>query len=119
MRSRVGDLHFFSATYRLFRLQGLDASSEDYGQAVRYRGTLPHHPDRLVLDKHHLFEAGKLLPVCGNTYRMLAESRFKAGFDFFGDDSCHLGIFAGCGEVLPFGGGVDGSEVGTSDGTCC
>merc|ERR1712065_70760 len=39
----VGHLRFFSATYRLFKLPGgvLESDCEDYGQAVRYKGTLP------------------------------------------------------------------------------
>ena len=99
---RVGGLRFVSATYRLFKLDGLESACEDYGQAVIYRGSVPGHPDRFVLDKHHPIEAGRVFPVCGNTWRMLNGTRFKAHFEFIGDFSRHYGLFEGCGGELPF-----------------
>ena len=45
----------------------------------------PPHADRFVLDKHHDIEAGKIFPVCGNTWRMLHDTRFCDYFDFIGD----------------------------------
>lgn len=112
---RVGNLNFFSATYRLFKLDGLETECEDYGQAVIYRGTIPQHADRIVLDKHHDIEAGRVFPVCGNTWRMLRDTRFVAHFDFIGDFSRHYGLFAGCGGGLPFD--ADRNTEGTS--ACC
>ncbi|MEO6353517.1 MAG: methyltransferase domain-containing protein, partial [Burkholderiaceae bacterium] len=50
---RIGNLQFFSATYRLFKLEALETACEDYGQAVIYRGSIPDCADRFVLDKHH------------------------------------------------------------------
>ena len=110
LAARVGNIRFFSATYRLFKLAGLEASCEDYGQAVRYRGGIAHAPDVFWLDKHHAFERGKLVPVCGNTSRMLAETRFASAFEFFGDTDTHYGIFDGCGERLPYSEG-DGNPA--------
>ena len=104
LAAKVGNARFHSATCRLFKLEGLEPACEDYGQAVRYRGTLPHHPDRFVLDKHHRIETGRLFPVCGNTWRMLHDTRFAAHFDFFGDGDIHYGLFPGCGASLPFDG---------------
>jgi len=98
---RVGNLRFFSATYRLFKLDGLESACEDYGQAVIYRGSIPDWADRFVLDKHHDIEAGRVFPVCGNTWRMLQRTRFAAHFDFIGDFSRHYGLFAGCSDDLP------------------
>ncbi|HEX8400103.1 MAG TPA: methyltransferase domain-containing protein [Allosphingosinicella sp.] len=122
----IGDPHlaelvarhrFFSATYRLFKLDGLEPQCEDYGQAVRYRGTIPGAPRSFTLDKHHLIETGKLFPVCGNTWKMLADTRFSPHFEFFGDFSRHYGVFAGCGTSLPF---YDRADTGaTSGGGCC
>jgi len=43
-----------------------------------------------------------VFPVCGNTWRMLRETRFRPHFEFIGDFSRHYGIFAGCGGGLPF-----------------
>ena len=105
MAARVGNLRFFSATYRLFKLDGLEPDCEDYGQAVVYRGGIPGQEQRFVLDKHHAIEAGRVFPVCGNTWRMLHDTRFAPHFDFIGDFSRHYGIFAGCGGGLPFGDG--------------
>ncbi len=102
LASRIGSLRFFSATYRLFKLEGLETSCEDYGQAVIYSGNIPGHTDRFVLDKHHNIEAGKVFPVCGNTWRMLHDTRFATHFNFVGDFTRHFGIFPGCGSALPF-----------------
>jgi len=112
---RVGNLQFYSATYRLFKIEGLETACEDYGQAVVYRGTITDHPDRFVLDKHHDIETGRVFPVCGNTWRMLHDTRFASHFDFVGDFSRHYGIFAGCGSSLPF----DLTPNGMSPGACC
>jgi hypothetical protein len=98
----VGLARFESATYRLFKINGLEESCEDHGQAVIYRGTLPQHPDRFPLDHHHVLETGRTLPVCGNTYRLLHQSRFQEHFDFIGDFSRHFGPFPGCGSLSPF-----------------
>ncbi len=116
LAGRVGNLHFFSATYRLLNLDGLESACEDYGQAVIYRGTIPTHPHRFVLDKHHDIATGKVFPVCGNTWRMLNETRFAPHFDFIGNFDQHFGLFEGCGSSLPF----DVDTYSTSgDGACC
>ena len=113
--ARLGNLRFFSATYRLFKVDGLESACEDYGQAVIYRGTLEQQPHRFVLDKHHDIETGRVFPVCGNTWRMLRETRFAPHFEFVGDFSSHLGLFAGCGGGLPF----DARSDAVSTSTCC
>lgn len=102
IQKRIGHINFYSATYRLFKIDNLEAACEDYGQAVIYKGTVPHHPDRFSLDKHHTIDKGKVFPVCGNTYRMLYETRFKEHFEFLGDWQNHYGIFKDCGTVIPF-----------------
>ena len=114
LRQKVGDIRFFSATYRLFKLDQLEAAGEDYGQTVCYLGHIPHHPDRLVLDKHHIFEAGETKAVSGNTYLMLAESRFAPYFDFHGDTQAHTGMFRETGANLPF----DAPEASPAAGCC-
>lgn len=100
--AKTAGVEFYSATYRLFKLDGLESDCEDYGQAVRYRGSIAQAPVHFVLDKHHCIEVGRVFPVCGNTWRMLADSRFAPHFDFIGDFSRHYGIFEGCGVGLPF-----------------
>lgn len=99
---KLSDIRFFSATYRLFKLDELEPECEDYGQAVVYKGSIPQHPHHLKLDKHHNIQANKVFPVCGNTYRMLQETRFNQYFDFIGDWDKHFGIFEGCGTHLPY-----------------
>ncbi len=111
IEAKLGGIGFYSATYRLFKLD-LEPACEDYGQRVTYKGTMPHGGAEFVLDKATVFPAGKEVAVCGNTYRMLAESRFAPYFEFSGDFSEHRGIFAGCGGGLPFDGGSGG-------GCCC
>lgn len=114
LAARTGNVRFFSATYRLFKLDGLESACEDYGQAVIYRGSIPENAHRFVLDKHHDIETGRVFPVCGNTWRMLHDTRFRAHFDFIGDFSRHYGLFAGCGGALPFDQGT-----GNAGAACC
>jgi arsenite methyltransferase len=114
--AKLDGIAFHSATYRLFKLDGLEAQCEDYGQAVRYRGTVPGSERVFHLDGHHAIEAGRLFPVCGNTWKMLAETRFAAHFDFLGDFSRHFGVFAGCGVTSPFGSGENGMSPSAG---CC
>ncbi len=102
IRSKIGDMQFYSATYRLFKLDQLELACEDYGQSVTYLGTIPNASELFMLDKHHIIETGKPFPVCGNSYRMLNETRFKNHFEFFGNFENHTGIFKGCGTDLPF-----------------
>lgn len=115
LQEKLGARRFFSATYRLFKLDDLEPACEDYGQAVRYLGTIEHHKDAFVLDEHHVIETGKMFAVCGNTYRMLKDTRFAQHFEFFGDWSTHYGIFEGCGTNMPFSNEGDVSAFGA----CC
>jgi arsenite methyltransferase len=114
LAARVGNIRFYSATYRLFKLDGLEPECEDYGQAMIYRGGIPGQEQRFVLDKHHAIEAGRVFPVCGNTWRMLHATRLAPHFDFIGDFSRHYGIFAGCGGGLPFD-----EEGAGANSACC
>jgi len=102
LATRAGNLCFYSATYRLFKIAELETACEDYGQAVIYKGTIPEHPDKYALDKHHDMEAGRVFPVCGNTWRMLQDTRFAPHFEFLGNFDRHYGIFTGCGTSIPY-----------------
>lgn len=115
LSEKIGNIRFYSATYRLFKLPRLELACEDHGQSVVYRGTIPHHPHAFKLDKHHFIETGKQFPVCGNTWRMLHDTRFADHFDFYGNFDQHFGIFPGCGMGIPFDDGVN-SE---SKSGCC
>jgi len=111
----LGNIRFYSATYRLFNIDSLEPACEDYGQAVIYKGTLTNSPNAFALDDHHFIEAGKVFPVCGNTWLMLEKSRFAAHFDFIGNFDTHYGIFEGCGLNVPF------AQANSTDatGSCC
>lgn len=113
LKDKTDPLRFYSSTYRLFRLPELESDCEDYGQAVRYRGGIPEHEAFVDLDGHHRFEKGKIEPVCGNTLRMLEDTRFAPYFDVYGDWSTHYGLFEGCGKQMPF------STEDGNDMPCC
>ena len=115
LAAKLGNTRFYSATYRLFKLDDLEPACEDHGQAVIYHGGIAAAPHTFVLDKHHHIETGKAFPVCGNTYRMLHDSRFAPYFSFIGDFSQHFGIFQGCGSVLPY----DNDNSPANPGACC
>ena len=111
----IGHINFYSATYRLFKLAGLEPSCEDYGQSVTYKGTVEHHSSVFELDEHHHMKTGVAFPVCNNTFLMLHNSRFKDHFEFSGNTETHLGIFPERGTALPFG-QSGGDKQGSS---CC
>ena len=115
LAAKLGNTRFYSATYRLFKLDDLEPACEDHGQAVIYHGGISEAIHSFVLDKHHHIETGKVFPVCGNTYRMLHDSRFAPYFSFIGDFSQHFGIFQGCGSVLPY----DNDNGTANPGACC
>jgi len=98
----------------------LESANEDYGQVVIYQGTIPYHEkvfklDKhhlIELDKHHLIEIDKVFPVCGNTYRMLHDTRFAPHFEFGGQWENHCGIFEG--GSIPF----DDNQQEVKKATC-
>jgi len=132
------ELKFYSATYRLWKIDDLEPHCEDYGQAVIYKppnttksccgdaneedgGGMDRYPSGWLLDKHHYFEAGKIHPVCGNTYKMLHDTKLKSYFDFIGTWDHHYGIFEGCGSSIPYDDSATstGGSKGASTGGCC
>ena len=115
LEKKIGNIKFYSVTYRMFKIDDLESDCEDFGQAVSYKGSVLECPNAFDLDEHHHFPTGKIMSVCGNTYRMLNDTRFKDHFDFYGNFSTHYGIFEGCGGAMPFG-----AEQGqTESGDCC
>lgn len=102
LEEKLGLITFYSVTYRLFKIEGLENDCEDYGQAVAYNGSIEGEEHAFDLDDHHHFPKGKMITVCGNTYKMLNETRFKDHFDFYGTWDTHYGIFEGCGGAMPF-----------------
>ena len=119
--AKLAGIAFVSATYRLFKLDGLEPQCEDYGQAVRYRGTVPGEEQCFMLDAHHAIEAGRIFPLCGNSWMMLADTRFAEHFEFLGDFERHFGVFPGCGTAVPFGlpSALAGANPAKDEAPCC
>ena len=82
-----------------------------YGQAVIYKGGIMHSEQAFTLDNHHVIEKGKIFPVCGNTWRMLKETRFADYFQFIGSFDTHYGIYQDCGTPLPYTSEVNDKTV--------
>lgn len=107
----TGNINFYSITYRLWKIEGLEDRCEDYGHVAIYRGGLDESPHRFQLDEEHTFYLNRPERVCGNTALMLKESRLNRYFDVVGSFEEHFGLFEGCGNV---------NEKGmNSSGGCC
>lgn len=115
--AKLDGIAFYSATYRLFKLEGLEPQCEDYGQSVVYKGTVPGSERVFVLDGHHAIERGRQFLICGNSWKMLADTRFAPHFEFYGDFSHHYGIFPDCGGAFPYQ--AVGPAGATATGACC
>ena len=113
VQDKCGNIQFFSVTYRLFKIDGLEDECEDYGQAAAYKGSISNNKTSFDLDDHHHFPINKVMTVCGNTYKMLHDTRFKEHFEFYGTWDTHYGVFEGCGGAMPFS--TDDSEAAS----CC
>lgn len=114
LAQKTGGVGFHSATYRLFKLDGLESACEDYGQAVIDRGTVPGQPAAPARQAPRHRE-GARFPRMRNTWRMLHDTRFAAHVDFIGNFDRHFGLFEGCGEDLPF----NRSNKTAGAGPCC
>ncbi len=90
--AKAGMIDFRSMTVRAFKCDFEDIC-ENYGHVVRYLGTMTECPHVFNLDDHHAFHAGLPVPVCGNTARMLSETRYARHFQVDGDFSTHFGSF--------------------------
>ena len=113
VQEKCGNIQFFSVTYRLFKIDGLEDECEDYGQAVAYKGGIPNNATSFDLDDHHHFPINKVMTVCGNSYKMLHDTRFKEYFEFYGTWDTHYGVFEGCGGAMPF------NSEDAEAGSCC
>jgi ubiquinone/menaquinone biosynthesis C-methylase UbiE len=96
VKKLIGDITFYSITYRLWKLEGLEDACEDYGQSATYLGGIPETPLAFRLDGNHLFEKNKPERICANTALMLLQTRFKQFFKVTGDCKEHLGAFRDC-----------------------
>ena len=92
IKAKLGMITFKSLTIRAFKLDFEDIC-ENYGHTAYYLGTIPESPHEFDLDNHHKFITGIPLPICGNTTKMLNETRYKKHFKIIGDFSTHYGTF--------------------------
>lgn len=93
IKSLVGNINFYSITYRLWKIEGLEDACEDYGHIAVYKGGIKESPFRFALDSSHVFEKDKPERVCGNTALMLSKTRFRKYFEIIGDFRNHFGQF--------------------------
>ncbi|MGB4100871.1 MAG: methyltransferase domain-containing protein [Alphaproteobacteria bacterium] len=110
IEKRAGMIDFYSITVRAFKCAFEDIC-EDYGHVVTYKGTIIETPHAFRLDDHHLFRTGMPERVCGNTWKMLMETRFAQHFSSMGDFSTHYGVF----NCAP----LTGAEGDAPAGACC
>lgn len=114
IKELVGNVTFYSITYRLWKLEGLDEGCEDYGHIAVYRGGLRHAPFSFELDGSHVFEKDRPEKVCGNTALMLSATRFRQYFQVLGSFDVHFGEFNACAA-----GEKDDLAGAAGDGGCC
>jgi hypothetical protein len=110
----VENITFYSITYRLWKLEGLEDACEDYGHIVIYRGGMPFSPFKYELDGEHIFYKNKPERVCGNTAKMLKDTRLGRYFDIIGDFSEHFGAFENCSNQSSMH-----DEANDIPGACC
>ena len=107
LREKVGDIRFFSATYRLFKVPELEPGiGKTMGQSVTYLGTAPHLPDQLRLDKFNVFATGESrIRFAVTPVFFWSKVASRAFFEFHGDTRFSQGNFPGPGVAgLPFDG---------------
>ena len=96
IKQLVENITFYSITYRLWKIKGLEDACEDYGHVAVYRGGIPESPFKLALDADHVFEKDKPERVCGNTALMISDTRLSGYFEVIGSFAQHFGLFEGC-----------------------
>lgn len=114
---KVGAINFYSITFRLFKSPDLELTHEDYGLKVIYKGTLAHFPEKFKFDQQYEFATGVATKVCGNTWKILANSRFSTHFEWIGDFDEHYGAFNSDSCLMP----IDTAEntgLSTTSGCC-
>lgn len=115
IRNLVGNVTFYSITYRLWKLKGLEDACEDYGHTATYTGGIPESPFTFMLDATHVFEKDRPERVCGNTALMLSETRFRNHFRITGSFNKHFGSFTICGTTAA----QEQSSINQGGGSCC
>jgi len=118
MKKVIGKTKFYSITYRLWKIEGLDSVCEDYGQFAVYKGGIPECDVEFQLDSNHLFEINRPEHVCKNTADMLSKTRYKEYFEIMGSTDSHFGEFKGCATLASEYENEPDSENDLSCGCC-
>jgi len=106
IHNKVGMIQFSSKSIRTFKSDFEDIC-ENFGHVAYYLGTMKDAPHEFVLDDHHVFKTGMPEPVCGNSAKMLSESRYGKHFRVDGDFSTHYGAFDCSGSHPAINGSYD------------
>eukprot|EP01084_Bolivina_argentea_P061634 112675_1 len=93
IKKRIGNAKFYSITYRLFKCNGIEDKSEDYGQYAIYKGNINEYPNYYDLDKDYRFISNKPRLICANTAKMIHNSWLSKYFYVFGQNNVHYGLF--------------------------
>lgn len=109
----VEGVTFYSITYRLWKISGLEDACEDYGHIAIYKGGVKESPFKFMLDFNHIFEKDRPERVCGNTALMLSQTRFRKYFEVIGTFDKHFGPFPNC------GGQEENKERSSDICSCC
>jgi len=117
IRELIENINFYSITYRLWKLKGLEDDCEDYGHIATYAGGIAEAPFKFELDGSHIFHRNKPERVCGNTTLMLSNTRFKKCFNIIGSFEEHFGEFKDCSNVEVQKG--NNSDDVLNIGNCC
>ncbi len=96
IKELLGNVKFYSLTYRLWKIENLDSVCEDYGQSIIYKGGIEYCKAEFLLDANHLFEINRPEHVCKNTADMLMKTRYKKYFELQGNSNTHFGEFKAC-----------------------
>lgn len=115
LASKLEDIKFTSATYRLFKVNELENDAQNYGQSVTYLGTIEENEEQFILDDSTLFVAQQVTNISGNTWHTLQQSRFKKHFLFHGDFDKHLGLFSSSDRDFDF----VNDETKQQEKSCC
>jgi arsenite methyltransferase len=110
-------ISFYSETIRAIKADGLEDAPEDYGQFVKYSGTLPGFPHAFPLGLGAVFITDQRTPVDGNSALALAASRYRDVFRITERDS-HRGVFH-AGFAPSLGRTFDAVDATESNGSSC
>ena len=114
LKGLLGNAKFYSITYRLFKIEGIEDKCEDFGQVAIYKGTIEGNEHYYDLDDHHRFITNKPMLVCGNTALMVGSSWLGKHFNIIGDFNTHYGLFD-CGDSSA---NTSASNNAETDGGC-